>query len=645
MEPTPFQTPDNILETVEIEGVHYVDSPTEIPGRLLESSAVLIPKTQTEMESTVTKPEPVKSESTPEPSPVEIADKKEVIRKKIRNVLDGMTGDDEIFNKFFEGNDRTLDDLTPEERTEMGRLLLVSVGITENLTPQDCINIFEEISSQVKTGVARELSPKDPNDLSGDKIPFPNAPEPEPEPKTSADERNEPTSAPVEPTPKTLEETFGITYDLSKLSKQTKERIIYELQNISEFTPDDDSGREAKKELMDQLTHNPLVYFEFELKDLQVTLEILNRDGTLDEVRDARENIAACEKIIADLQKNIKIETKSTPESAPIPLPVTEPGPKLEPIPIPTQDLSVSKPKIEPEPAPEPTPQEPVTPPKFEPRPPRPPEPSLSFERPEPAPAPAPTPMAETLPNKEAIEKAERIRILREKIEANTKAIAELRKMLSAMPDESAAPAPVVDELDAQLSLLNEQLRKTSKVRILKRAGLEDRIKELEKQIRERNTKREQIAARIVAQEKDKVKNPFKYYLLNKLNPKNLQVMFMADRNNISVEQINRITGEDGQNCKFFETNLITQRRDNAIKFSSNGFYLKLKNREEIVGEENGKRVLMIYGDEARYDIVAPDGAIVGTDLNYQTGDDLYYKKAEEYQKQQLAEFEAQVKK
>ena len=53
----------------------------------------------------------------------------------------------------------------------------------------------------------------------------------------------------------------------------------------------------------------------------------------------------------------------------------------------------------------------------------------------------------------------------------------------------------------------------------------------------------------------------------------------------------------------------------------------------------------MIYGDEARYDIVAPDGAIVGTDLNYQTGDDLYYKKAEEYQKQQLAEFEAQVKK
>src|SRR5258706_13878388 len=74
---------------------------------------------------------------------------------------------------------------------------------------------------------------------------------------------------------KTLQDAkkkFGITYDLSKLSKQTKEEIIKNLGGLMHPPPSHNpSSRElwggvSTNALLDFLKHNPIAFFEYRIE-------------------------------------------------------------------------------------------------------------------------------------------------------------------------------------------------------------------------------------------------------------------------------------------------------------------------------------------------------------------------------------------
>ena len=96
--------------------------------------------------------------------------------------------------------------------------------------------------------------------------------------------------------------------------------------------------------------------------------------------------------------------------------------------------------------------------------------------------------------------------------------------------------------------------------------------------------------------------------------------------------------GEDGRELKFWDPKFIEFDRDEAVHFSSNGFYLKITNKKEVQVKDG----TAIDSPKARYELVAPDGKIVSGGLNHVTGKELLWQKAETYQREQLDLFERQ---
>ncbi len=142
----------------------------------------------------------------------------------------------------------------------------------------------------------------------------------------------------------------------------------------------------------------------------------------------------------------------------------------------------------------------------------------------------------------------------------------------------------------------------------------------------------------------DKLVYPSKWFVLNKINRKNLVVMFGTEK--ISFTMVDAHLDHEGdatideQMSGIYEmpTKLITDARDNAVEYSLNGFYMRWNNKKEM--QQVG--ALDIDSPDSRYDIVAPDGSYVLIGVNYERARSDLKERAKQYQAEQLEEFNRQ---
>src|SRR3989338_6145968 len=93
------------------------------------------------------------------------------------------------------------------------------------------------------------------------------------------------------------------------------------------------------------------------------------------------------------------------------------------------------------------------------------------------------------------------------------------------------------------------------------------------------------------ALEKDKVQNPFKYFVIENMSDAAFWCLFSKGKAEATLEDINRTCGESGREVKFFTSKLILPGKSNTVELSSNGFTLQLQNVEEVRGKgEDGKK-------------------------------------------------------
>src|SRR3989338_853778 len=147
------------------------------------------------------------------------------------------------------------------------------------------------------------------------------------------------------------------------------------------------------------------------------------------------------------------------------------------------------------------------------------------------------------------------------------------------------------------------------------------------------------------ALEKDKVQNPFKYFVIENMSDAAFWCLFSKGKAEATLEDINRTCGESGREVKFFTSKLILPGKSNTVELSSNGFTLQLQNVEEVRGKgEDGKKGIFTSSPRAKYKLVNPNWEyFTGEDsLSYEEGQRLMRQRAEEYQKKQLALFESQ---
>src|SRR3989344_1914385 len=229
--------------------------------------------------------------------------------------------------------------------------------------------------------------------------------------------------------------------------------------------------------------------------------------------------------------------------------------------------------------------------------------------------------------------KLERNRVEREENRVKREALLrELAELKGKKPPEIATPSenqnpirpiPDLDELESRLALLRSELEKTSKIRPFKRKNLKEQIAILE----------------------HRKENPFTYYLIGKLHPINFEILFDTNKEKLNLEtlkSINNAMPQDGKDLKFWNLyKYIEDYTNNATNFSSNGFYLRLKNIKETPRDAMG--VIELGNPKSKFELYRPDGSLEADDLDFETGNDLLYKKAEEYQTQQLDQFDFEM--
>ena len=194
---------------------------------------------------------------------------------------------------------------------------------------------------------------------------------------------------------------------------------------------------------------------------------------------------------------------------------------------------------------------------------------------------------------------------------------------------ETMKPVTALSEIDS----LRRDLENTPKKNIFARRKLEQRIAKLE--IDKKEIERGKQLA------EDRERNPFKYFIIDKLNPKTFQVIFLKDRENVSVEDINDVMGETGRNFKdglIKTAQYIIPERDHAVLFSVNGFYLKLVNSKKVRKHKDGE--IMLNDAKAEYVIIGPEGEVENSSLDYEGGRNLLEKTAKQYQEQQTSLFD-----
>ncbi|OGI95526.1 hypothetical protein A2917_03150 [Candidatus Nomurabacteria bacterium RIFCSPLOWO2_01_FULL_42_17] len=187
------------------------------------------------------------------------------------------------------------------------------------------------------------------------------------------------------------------------------------------------------------------------------------------------------------------------------------------------------------------------------------------------------------------------------------------------------------EEKKYNLSDLKAELEKTPKIKFLKRLKLIKKIEELSEE---------------GTLEKDEIENPFKYFLIKKIDDRVFECLYEKPREKITLEDINYLCGESGIDVQFSVVDFVTDARRNIAFMSSNGFLLQLQNKGEITTEENGRQVIGIYKPEAKYKLVTPKGGyfLGGALTNYTDGVKLLREQAQEYQAEQIESFKSQNK-
>lgn len=217
----------------------------------------------------------------------------------------------------------------------------------------------------------------------------------------------------------------------------------------------------------------------------------------------------------------------------------------------------------------------------------------------------APIPQRPKIEDEKEQARLARIEKVREEKEVLRQAIEKLRWQIESLPDEGTPKA--------KLAELREELEKTSKVWFRRRGKLEREISSLE------------IAV-------DREKNPFKWFLFDKIDPKNFKVIFGVDKKNIRLEDLDYLAVDPNQAHIIRPTLYVNREKDYAVLVSENGFYLRLKNIKEV--PLNQDKLLIFEDPKAQYDLIGPNGE-VWPDISYQSGTELIRDKAFEYTRQQ----------
>lgn len=286
---------------------------------------------------------------------------------------------------------------------------------------------------------------------------------------------------------------------------------------------------------------------------------------------------------------------------------------------------------------------------------------------------------------RETIAKAQRTLEENEKTEkAILKRLEEIRGETTGIPaaesengseETSADMETKIDSLNAELDGLRKKIRE--KIDDLNRAGLFARTKSIREEIdtleelyrkkgaemdklanriggvyareqeeaeRRRETERlererKEIEERRGAIEEDKKINPFKYFLIDKMSNTVFRLLFGKEKGEAPLEKLNRILGESGKEMTVWDFQTILPMNFNTVHFSSNGFTLQLQNVDEVRGEKGIKT----QDPKAKYKLVSPDWKCYEneTALSYEDGVRLMEQRAQEYQVQQIAEFES----
>ncbi len=236
---------------------------------------------------------------------------------------------------------------------------------------------------------------------------------------------------------------------------------------------------------------------------------------------------------------------------------------------------------------------------------------------------------------REAIERAQKIiEEETEKIEERERRLIEIRAQKKAENLE-AEKADYMFKIDPPISLeqalmknteyryLQQELGDTARWHLLKRRGLSKKINQVLEKIQKEVENDKQ---RVGALEKDKIKNPFKYFLLGKMSEENRRRLYGTS---ITAGELTRRTGESGLDIAHaWEFKKISKQNDFIINFSPNGYYLKVSNAAEI-GIDEASRGEVIENPKAKYE----------SEISYEEGLDLLKQKAKLYQSEQVIEF------
>lgn len=203
---------------------------------------------------------------------------------------------------------------------------------------------------------------------------------------------------------------------------------------------------------------------------------------------------------------------------------------------------------------------------------------------------------------------------LEEKIAATKRKLAEIERELK------------IRSLETELDLERRGLRKSG-------WGKED-------------NRKERIAS--LETKLDRIQNPFKWHLVDQIGLKNYKILFGTTERSASIINADvyadNLDGEKSEMFNMPEKFTAVDERDNAVEFSSNGFYLRLINKKELLEGEG----IIIDGPDARYDLVDPKGLIVPSvsssplGLDYKKGVDALVKAAQSYQEAERTKFETE---
>ncbi len=154
--------------------------------------------------------------------------------------------------------------------------------------------------------------------------------------------------------------------------------------------------------------------------------------------------------------------------------------------------------------------------------------------------------------------------------------------------------------------------------------------------------KKKEVAA--LALKLDRLNNQFKYFVIEKMHPKNFKIVFGTDPRDITLKTINSIVPnmaqafQEGIYIYPVPKNDKVSEREGVAEFSINGFYLKIKNKKVVTG----KGGVNFEDPRARFDLVDPSGEIVAIDfdMDFAEGQRQIALRSREYQTRQVQEFE-----